>query len=109
MPPHFAGRIFVSIDGKWNLVVKSPMGDQKSVVTFKEEGSTLTGTAEAQGNSQPIKDGKIDGANISWNVSITTPFPMTLEFSGTWSGDSMSGKVKAGSFGSFDWSGVRAA
>ena len=34
----------MSIDGKWNIVVKSPMGDQKSVVTFKADGNTLTGT-----------------------------------------------------------------
>jgi hypothetical protein len=99
----------MSIDGKWNIVVKSPMGDQKSVVTFKADGNTLTGSGEAQGNSQAIQDGKIDGANISWKVSITTPFPMTLEFAGTYSADAMSGKVKAGNFGSFDWSGTRAA
>jgi hypothetical protein len=98
----------MSIDGKWNVVVKSPMGDQKSVVTFKQEGTTLTGSGEAQGNSQALQDGKIAGADISWKVSITTPFPMTLEFAGTFSADTMSGKVKAGAFGSFDWSGARA-
>ncbi len=98
----------MSIDGKWNIVVKSPMGDQKSLLTFKQEGNVLTGTAEAQGQSQPIKDGKIDGDKISWSVSITTPMPMTLEFSGTFAGDTMSGNVKAGAFGSFPWSGVRA-
>ena len=98
----------MSIDGKWNQVVKSPMGDQKSVVTFKQEGTTLTGTAEAQGNSQAIQDGTINGNAIAWKVSITTPFPMTLEFAGTFEGDAMSGKVKAGAFGSFDWSGTRA-
>jgi len=98
----------MSIDGKWNIVVKSPMGEQKSVLTFKQEGNTLTGSGEAQGNSQAIQDGKIDGNNVSWKVSITTPFPMTLEFGGTLAGDALSGKVKAGSFGSFDWSGARA-
>ena len=98
----------MSIDGKWNIVVKSPMGDQKSVLTFKAEGNVLTGTAEAQGNSQAIKDGKIDGDKISWAVSITTPMPMTLEFSGSFSGNTMSGNVKAGAFGSFPWSGERA-
>lgn len=97
----------MSIDGKWNITVNSPMGAQKSVVTFKADGTTLTGTGEAQGNSQAIQDGKINGNDISWKVSITTPFPMTLEFAGTLAGDAMSGKVKAGNFGSFDWSGTR--
>jgi len=98
----------VSIDGKWNAVVKSPMGDQKSELTFKAEGAVLTGTASAQGQSQAIKNGKIDGANISWSIDITTPMPMTLDFSGTYAGDTMSGSVKAGAFGSFPWSGTRA-
>jgi hypothetical protein len=98
----------MSIDGKWNVVVKSPMGDQKSVLNFKAEGSTLTGTAEAQGQSQAIQNGKIDGNNVGWSVSITTPMPMTLEFTGALSGDSLSGNVKAGAFGSFPWTGARA-
>ena len=97
----------MSVTGKWNIVVKSPMGAQASVGTFAQDGSALTGTMEAQGNTQPIKDGKIEGEQISWEASVTTPMPMTLSFSGSVSGDTMSGKVKAGMFGSFDWTGSR--
>jgi hypothetical protein len=98
----------MSIDGKWNVTVNSPMGAQKSELNFKANGNTLTGTGVAQGNSQEIADGKVDGDNVAWKVSITSPFPMTLEFAGTVSGDSMSGNVKAGNFGSFPWTGARA-
>ncbi|HEY2067974.1 MAG TPA: hypothetical protein VGG48_00345 [Rhizomicrobium sp.] len=97
----------MSIDGKWTVTVQSPMGAQKSDIDFKADGGTLTGTASGQGGTQQIADGKIDGANISWKVSITTPFPMTLEFAGTYADATMSGNVKAGSFGSFPFSGVR--
>lgn len=97
----------MSVDGKWNVTVNSPMGAQKSELNFKAEGSTLTGTAQAQGNTQNIADGKVEGDNVSWKVSITTPFPMTLEFAGAVNGDSMSGNVKAGNFGSFSWTGSR--
>ena len=98
----------MSVDGTWNVVVKSPMGDQPSTLTLKADGGTLTGTASAQGNTNPIANGKVDGNNISWSNSITTPFPMTLEFSGTVDGDNLTGTVKAGSFGSFPFSGKRA-
>jgi hypothetical protein len=98
----------MSIDGKWNTVVKSPMGDQKSLVTFKQDGSTLSGSGEAQGNTTQLQDGKIDGNAVSWKIAITSPMPMTLEFTGTVDGDAMSGTVKAGAFGSFPWSGTRA-
>jgi hypothetical protein len=35
--------------------------------------------------------------------------PMTLDFAGTVEGDTLSGSVKAGSFGSFPFSGTRTA
>lgn len=98
----------MAIDGDWNITVNSPMGKQESKLSFQSNGSELTGTASAQGQSQPISNGKIDGNNVSWSASITTPFPMTLEFTGTLDGDTMSGNVKAGSFGSFPWTGARA-
>ena len=97
----------MSVDGTWNVVVKSPMGDQPSTLTLKAEGGALTGTASAQGNTNPIANGKVDGDAVSWSNSITTPFPMTLEFSGKVDGDSLSGSVKAGSFGSFPFAGTR--
>ena len=98
----------MSVDGTWNVTVKSPMGDQPSTLTLKADGGALTGTASAQGNTNPIANGKADGNNISWSNSITTPFPMTLEFSGTVDGDNLTGTVKAGSFGSFPFTGKRA-
>lgn len=98
----------MSVDGTWNVTVNSPMGPQPSTLTIKAEGDSLTGTQSAQGNSQPIANGKVDGDNVSWSNSITTPFPMTLEFSGKVEGDKISGTVKAGAFGSFPFSGGRA-
>ena len=95
----------MSIAGKYDIVVQSPMGPQPSVLEINADGS---GTQSAQGRSQPIANGKIDGNNVSWSNSITTPFPMTLEFAGTVDGDKISGNVKAGSFGSFPFSGKRA-
>ena len=97
----------MAVDGKYEIVVQSPMGPQPSTLELKADGNTLTGTQSAQGRSQPITDGKVDGNNVSWKNAITTPFPMTLEFSGTVAGDVLSGNVKAGSFGSFPFTGKR--
>jgi len=98
----------MSVDGSWKIVVNSPMGTQERTLNLASRGGTLTGTAAAQGNTPDVKDGKVDGDNVSWSSAITTPFPMTLEFTGTVSGDTIKGKVKAGSFGSFDFDGARA-
>jgi hypothetical protein len=98
----------MSADGSWNLTINSPMGAQASVLNLKVEGGALTGDQAAQGNTQPIVNGKIDGDTVTWSNSITTPFPMTLEFTGKVDGDSLNGSVKAGAFGSFPFTGKRA-
>jgi hypothetical protein len=98
----------MSVDGNWNIVVSSPMGDQPTTLSLKAEGGALTGEQGAQGQSSPIANGKLDGDTVTWANSITQPFPMTLEFTGTLAGDTLNGNVKAGSFGTFPFKGSRA-
>ena len=99
----------MAVDGTWKLTVKTPMGEQQSTLTLSSSGATVTGTqSAATGQSRPIEDGKISGNTLNWKASIERPMPMTLEFSGTIDGDSMTGSVKLGMFGSSTFSGVRA-
>ncbi len=60
------------IDGKWSGQYNSGMGDPMTLVyTFKVDGNTLTGTSLGGPDTQiPIKDGKIDGNNISFSVAV---------------------------------------
>jgi hypothetical protein len=98
----------MSIDGKWNVTVNSPMGAQKSEITLKTDGATLTGSGSGPGGATTaITDGKADGNKVFWKVAVTSPMPMTLEFTGAVEGDGISGNVKAGMFGSFPFTGTR--
>lgn len=99
----------MAVDGKWEITINSPMGAQKATLDLKAEGATLSGSQTAMQGTQPVTNGKIDGNKVTWSASITSPMPMTLEFSGTLEGDKLSGSVKAGAFGSFPFSGGRAA
>ena len=98
----------MAIDGTWEITINSPMGAQKARLELAASGGALTGTQHAQGSSQPVANGKVDGNAVSWSANITTPMPMTLEFTGTVDGDVLKGSVKAGAFGSFPFSGARA-
>jgi hypothetical protein len=98
----------MAIDGNWEITINSPMGAQKAKLELAANGNSLTGTQHAQGASQPLANGKVDGDKVSWSANITSPMPMTLEFSGSVEGDSIKGSVKAGAFGSFPFSGARA-
>ena len=99
----------MAIDGKWEITINSPMGAQKAQLDVKADGATLTGTQTAQGNTQALANGKVDGSKLSWSANITNPMPMTLEFSGAVDGEKISGSVKAGAFGSFPFSGAKTA
>jgi hypothetical protein len=99
----------MAIDGKWEITINSPLGAQKATLDLKADGGTLNGTQTAMQGTQSLSNGKVDGNNLTWSASITSPMPMTLEFSGAVDGDKLSGSVKAGSFGSFPFSGGRVA
>jgi hypothetical protein len=97
----------VTANGNWNLVVSTPMGERRATLSLKTDGSTLTGSQMADGNSAEIFEGIVNGNQLSWKVSITDPMPMTLEFNGTVDGDEVSGSVTLGNFGSSTFSGTR--
>jgi len=99
----------MAVDGKWEIVINSPLGAQKATLDIATNGSALTGTQTAQQGSGPLENGKVDGNTVSWSAKITTPMPLTLDFTGTVDGDKLSGSVKAGAFGSFPFSGNRTA
>ncbi len=99
----------MAVDGKWEIVINSPMGAQKATLDITTNGNSLTGTQTAQQGSGPLENGKVDGNNLSWSAKITNPLPLTLDFTGTVEGDKLSGSVKAGSFGPFPFTGSRTA
>ena len=98
----------MAVDGNWNITMSTPMGERKATLAVKSAGGTLTGTQAADGNSGEIFDGTVAGDDVSWKISITNPMPLTLAFTGTVSGDSMSGEMGIGPMGSFPFKGARA-
>jgi hypothetical protein len=98
----------MAVDGNWDLTMSTPMGERKATLSLKNSGGTLTGRQGAEGNSTEIFDGTVSGDDVAWNISITNPMPLTLNFTGKVSGDSMSGEVGIGPMGSFPFTGTRA-
>lgn len=98
-----------AVDGTWDTIVKSPLGDQKATLTVRTDGATWSGSQTGAMGSLDIADGTLDGDTIKWTMSITVPMPMTLTCEATASGDTLAGSVGAGAFGSFPLTGTRAA
>ena len=98
-----------AVDGSWDTIVKSPLGDQKAVLTVKTDGASWTGSQTGAMGAVEITDGTVDGDTINWTMNITVPMPMSLTCSATADGDTLTGTVDAGAFGSFPMTGTRAA
>jgi hypothetical protein len=100
----------MSVAGTYDVVIKTPMGDQKGKLTVNANGDSFTGSvASDMMGSMEIAGGKISGNTITWTMDMKVPMPMTLEGEATVDGDSLTGAVKAGAFGSMALSGTRAA
>ena len=97
----------MAVDGNWNITLSTPLGDRDASLTLKSDGSSLTGKQAADGNEADIVDGTVSGNDVAWKASITNPMPLTLAFTGTVSGDTMSGEMGIGPMGSFPFTGTR--
>ncbi len=95
-----------TVDGNWDCVVKSPLGDQKLTLSITSADTGFTGTASGAMGSSDVS-GTLDGDTIAWTQSVTVPMPMTLDCKATVDGDTMTGTVGAGAFGSFPLTGAR--
>jgi len=101
--------------GTWELSAEGPRGDQMMVLVLEVEGDAVTGTLTMQrpggrggarggggrggpGGGDPpemnLSDGSIDGDTFSFSVTMSMRGnSLTREFSGTVSGDEMSGTI----------------
>jgi hypothetical protein len=99
----------MAIDGKWKVSWTTPRGQQEVTLDLAVAGGVLTGTfTGAQGNSQNIDGGSLDGDQASWKVNRQGPQgPITLTFAGKVDGDKIAGTVTT-PFGTNPFSGARA-
>ena len=99
----------MALDGNYDCITKSPLGDQKSVFTVTTTGDTFTGQNAGTMGSMDVEDGKVDGNKLTWVMNMKVPMPMTLTCEATVDGDTLTGTVNAGAFGSMAMSGTRQA
>ena len=96
----------MSADGNWKITLSTPMGPQEVTASITTQGDRFTGRAQGPMGDQDIS-GALAGDTLTWATDITRPMPMTIEFTATVDGDSMSGSAKLGAFGSAPLKGVR--
>ena len=96
-----------NVSGKWKLVINSPGGGQEGVLMVDSSGDSFIGTYDGGEGTNEVKDGKVNGDDLSWKMDITVPMPMTIDCHATVTGNSLTGAATTGAFGDFPLTGTR--
>jgi D-glucosaminate-6-phosphate ammonia-lyase len=103
-PPAARG---ADVTGTWELNVESPMGSRASDAVFTQAGETLGGKMVSSRGEVPLK-GTIKGDAIAFGINVNVQGQdLQIDYSGTVTGDTMSGTVVFGSFGDGKWTGKK--
>ena len=103
-----AGATYVDVTGDWEMTMVTQRGERTSTVHFEQDGEKITVTMEGRQGDEITGEGTIKGNEIEWTIFRSTPRgDMTMAYKGTVDGDTMSGTVAMGDFGSFDWTAKR--
>ena len=98
------------IDGKWDMVLNTPMGDKQLVLDVKVDGADLKGVflSDSGGDGLPIYEGSAEGDSFSFKADFPVPGmgSFTFTLTGAVENDSMSGQAMM-ALGACDFSATR--
>jgi hypothetical protein len=97
-----------SVNGKWDVIVKTQMGDLPVTADLTETAGKVSGTLV--GPAGPVEvTGTIEGATLKLSFTAPTPqgdIPITM--TGDVNGDAIAGKAEFGGMGQAEWTAKRA-
>jgi hypothetical protein len=108
-PPKEAPKEAAKIDvtGTWDLAVETQQGTMTLSSTFKQDGEKLTGTQTSQMGETAL-EGTIKGTDIAFAIVFNMQGQdITITYTGKVDGDTMSGAIEFGTFGSSTWAGKK--
>ena len=100
----------MSLTGKWNLSIATPMGEQKDELELVQDGDQVSGVSrnDLEGET-PMVDPVLNGNKLTWKSNITRPIKVTATMELTFNGDLATGTAKAGMFPAAKVVGQRAS
>ncbi|GGM94891.1 hypothetical protein GCM10011609_35470 [Lentzea pudingi] len=96
------------IEGKWRVVLDTPMGRQPVELELLVDEGSLRGTVTQGGAAVDLADGQVNGQDATFTAAVTQPFPITITYAVTVAGDTISGTAQAGAFPPSPLTGERA-
>lgn len=61
------------LEGRYQLILNTPMGEIKGILELRMEKGELCGTLEAMGGKNHFKGGKVEGNKCAFSGEFNTP------------------------------------
>ncbi len=94
-----------NVAGDWEISSEGPRGTRTTNIHIEQDGEKITVTMPGMRGGGEIKaEGTIKGNDIEWSITRQTQRgDITITYKGTVEGNTMSGTVQMGDFGSREW------
>jgi hypothetical protein len=90
----------MTIDGNWDVAIKTPIGTLAVQYAFTQGPAGLVGTATYKDETVALQDiatfDAAAGARLTWRQSVSKPMRLNLAFDVVFDGDVMTGHSRAG-------------
>ena len=97
----------MSVAGKWNVTMETPIGTQKFVWDLQSQAGAWSGTMAASTGTTALTNIEADGQKFSCESDVSSPMgSIHVAFSGEVNGDTVAGSCRT-LFGSSTFSGTR--
>jgi hypothetical protein len=91
----------VDVSGVWLVTMQTPQGEMTQEATFTQDKEALKVSMTSPMGTDMKGEGTIKGQDLQWTLTISTPNgEFALGFKAKVDGDSMTGEVQMGDFGS---------
>ncbi|HEV3056757.1 MAG TPA: hypothetical protein VGY48_00855 [Vicinamibacterales bacterium] len=106
--PINAARAQTTIDGDWEVTIQAQQGNSTVLVTFKQDGSKVSGIFKSPLGEMPFQDGTLSGSDLKFTFSIPIQGQaLDVTMTGKVEAASITGKAQFGGFGEGDWTAKR--
>lgn len=98
-----------NVSGNWTFTVNSPQGPMDVSAVFRQSGNLLSGSMTSPLGTVSLREGTTSGSSLTFKISVDIPDQgsITVTFTGSVRGNSISGTVDAGTMGKMDFTGSK--
>ncbi len=90
---------------RWQLSVMTPTGEQQGILELAVGDGSCSGRVFNEAGELALEDGASNDQELSWNLRLHRPIPMTLACRAQITGATLTGHVTVAAFGNFSFTG----